>query len=72
MFIIDSLLSCTADRDQFWNFGIDWDGPAPDEETEGTVVLPEISIDLDDEETDLEQLYTQHLRHCSANRKFRT
>ena len=52
MFIIDSLLSCTADRDQFFYF---WDGPAPDEEIEGTVVLPEISIDLDDEET--EQLH---------------
>ena len=40
----------------FSTFGIDWDGPAPDEEIEGTVVLPEISIDLDDEET--EQLHS--------------
>ena len=39
----------------FSTFGIDWDGPAPDEEIEGTVVLPEISIDLDNEET--EQLH---------------
>ena len=32
----------------FSTFGIDWDGPVPDEED--TVVIPEVSLDLTDDQ----------------------